>query len=138
MFNSADESLKDKTRLPLLWYDSPLTHIVFIHWHTTHIIFIHITSVMKPVHIFMARNIVSKSCLMTELCFHRLVHFGFLSIYIFGFHYKQWASNENDFIFVNFILQMFSSVDESLKDEMPQLLFWNGSLVTLHTFYSSI
>ena len=42
---------------------------------TAHIVFIHIPSVMKPVHIFMARNRVSKSCLMAELYFHRFVPF---------------------------------------------------------------
>ena len=36
---------------------------------TAHIIFIHITSAEKPVHIFMARSRVSKSCLLGELCF---------------------------------------------------------------------
>ena len=34
----------------------------------------YITSVGKSVHIFMARNRVSKSCLTAELCFHRFVH----------------------------------------------------------------
>ena len=31
---------------------------------TEHIVFIHVPSVLKPVHIFMARDRVSKSCLM--------------------------------------------------------------------------
>ena len=31
---------------------------------------------MEPLHIFMARSRVSKSCLMPELCFHQFVHFG--------------------------------------------------------------
>ena len=34
---------------------------------SAHIIFIDTTSVEKPVHIFMARNRVSKSCLLSEL-----------------------------------------------------------------------
>ena len=41
---------------------------------TAHIVFIYITSVGKSVHISMARNRVSKSSLMAELCFHRFVH----------------------------------------------------------------
>ena len=41
---------------------------------TAHIVFIHITSVEKSVHISMARNRVSKNCLMAELCFHRFVY----------------------------------------------------------------
>ena len=36
----------------------------------------HITSVVKPVHTFIASNRLSKNCLMDELCFHRFVHFG--------------------------------------------------------------
>ena len=32
---------------------------------------------------------------------------------------------------------MFSSADESLKDETHLLLLWDGSLVTLHTLCSS-
>ena len=56
---------------------------------TAHILFIHIPSVVKPVHIFMTRNRVSKSCLMTEPCFHRFVPFDCVLIYIFGFHHKQ-------------------------------------------------
>ena len=49
---------------------------------TAHIIFIHITSVEKPVHIFMARNRVSKSCLLGELCFLYILLKGFLVSYI--------------------------------------------------------
>ena len=41
---------------------------------TAHIVSIHITSVGESVHIFMARNRVSKSRFMAELCFHRFVH----------------------------------------------------------------
>ena len=84
---------------------------------TAHNVFIDIPSVMKPVQIFMARNRVCKSCLMVELCFHRFVHFDSVLIYIFGFHHKQCASDQKDFTFVKFISQLFSSTDESLKDE---------------------
>ena len=52
-----------------------------------------IPSVVKPVHIFIARNRVSKRCLMAELCFHRFVDFDCVPIYIFGFHHKQCASD---------------------------------------------
>ena len=51
------------------------------------------STALKPVHIFMARNKVSKSCLMAELSFHRFVHFDCVPIYIFGFHHKQCASD---------------------------------------------
>ena len=47
---------------------------------SAHHVFIHIPSVLKPVHIFMARNRVSKSCLMVELCFHRFEDFDCLLI----------------------------------------------------------
>ena len=70
------------------------THMhIYIHTYTAQIVFIHKTFVGKSVHIFMARNRVSKSCLMAELCFHRFVHFDCVSTYIFGFHHKQCASN---------------------------------------------
>ena len=39
--------------------------------------FIYIISVGKSVHIFTARKRISKSCLITELCFNRFVHFAF-------------------------------------------------------------
>ena len=58
-----------------------------------HIIYRYSESVMKPVYMFLARNRVSKSCLMAELCFHRFVHFDCVPINIFGFHHKQCASN---------------------------------------------
>ena len=47
---------------------------------TPHIVFIHIPFVVKPVHIFMARKKVSKSCLVAELCFHHFVHFDCITI----------------------------------------------------------
>ena len=76
LFSSADESLKDETRLLLLWVGSLVTLQILV--------FTHITSVVKPVHIFMARSRVSKSRLKAELCFHlhRYVHFVFWYIYI--------------------------------------------------------
>ena len=85
---------------------------------TLHIfVFINITFVVKPVHIFMARSRTSKSYLMAELCFQRFVHFGCVPIYIFSAHHKPCAG-DYDFNFVKFTSQMFSSVDESLKEEM--------------------
>ena len=51
--SSTDESFKDETRLLLLWVGSLVTPHTFV--------FTHITSVVKPVHFFMARNRVSKS-----------------------------------------------------------------------------
>ena len=59
---------------------------------TAHIMLISIASMVNLVH-FMVRSRVSNSYLMTKLCFHPLVHFGYASIYIFGFLYKQCASN---------------------------------------------
>ena len=57
------------------------------------LVFIHIPSVVKPVHIFMARSRASEDCILPELCFHRFVHFDFVPIYIFGFHHKQCVSD---------------------------------------------
>ena len=73
---------------------------------------------MNPVDMFMARSRVSKSRLKAELCFHCSC----VAIYIFGFHHKQCASNYKDFAFVKVTNQLFSSADESLKDEARLLL----------------
>ena len=42
-------------------------------------VFIHITSVVKALHIFIARKRVSASRSLTELCFHRFLHFAMFS-----------------------------------------------------------
>ena len=60
-------------------------------------------------HIFKARNRVSKSWLMAELCFYRFVHFDCVPIYIFDFHHKQCASDWKDFTSVKFTSQLLSS-----------------------------
>ena len=76
---------------------------------------------------------------MAELCFHRFVHFHCVPIYIFGFHHKQCASKQKYFTsFVKFTSQLFSSVNESLKEGTHLLLLRDGSLVTLHTFVMRI
>ena len=80
---------------------------------------------------------VSKSCLMADLCFHHFVHFDCVPIYIFGFHHKQCASDLNNFTFVK-TFQLFSSDDESSKDETRLLLPSDGSLATLNTLCSFI
>ena len=49
----------------------------------------------------------------------RFVHFHCVSIYIFGFHNNQCASDYKDFTFVKFNCQLFSSADDSLKNEAP-------------------
>ena len=53
---------------------------IFFYIYIYIYIFIY-TSVVKPVHIFMARGRVSKSCLKTELCLHSYVHFSWVPIY---------------------------------------------------------
>ena len=59
---------------------------ISIYLYTAHIVFIHIPSVaVKPVHIFMVRNRVCKTCLMAELCFHCFVHFDCISIFWYTF-----------------------------------------------------
>ena len=99
----------------LSWFASDTVHL-FVH------VFTHITFVVKPVHILMARGRVSKSRLKAELCFHRFVHFACFPIYVFGFHHKKCASDKKDFTFVKFTTQLLSSADESLKDETRLLL----------------
>ena len=84
LFSSGDESLKDETRLLLLWDGSLVTlHILCSY------IFIHASVVkpVQPVHIFMARNRVSKSYLMVELCFHHFMHFHCVPIHIYIYIY---------------------------------------------------
>ena len=44
-------------------------------------VFTHITSIVKLVHIFMARSRVSKSRKKAELSFHRYVHFACVPIW---------------------------------------------------------
>ena len=85
--------------------------------------FPYITTVVRSVLIFMARSRVPKSCLKAKLCFQHFEHFACVPIYIFGFQHKQCASNKKDFTLVKFTTQMFSSADESLKDETRLLLF---------------
>ena len=57
--------------------------------------------------------------------------FGCIPIYIFGFHHKQCASYLKYFTYLKFTPQISSGAAESLQDEMPLLLLWNGSAVTL-------
>ena len=78
-FSRTEESLKHKTRLLLLWDVSLVTLLIFM--------FINITSVVKTVHIFMARSRASKSCLMAELCFHRFAFWLCSSIYMVQIDY---------------------------------------------------
>ena len=75
VYSSADESIKDETRLLLLWVSSLVTLYTFV--------FTHMTYVVKPVHIFMAKSRVSKSRLKPELCFHRYVYFSCVPIYTY-------------------------------------------------------
>ena len=43
--------------------------------------------------------------------------------YVFGFHLKHCASDQNAFTFVKFTTQLFSRADESLTEETRLLLF---------------
>ena len=61
LFSSIDQSLKGEIHLLLLLVGSLVTRYTFV--------FSHLASVVKPVHIFMARSRVSKSHLKVELCF---------------------------------------------------------------------
>ena len=78
-------SLKDETRILLLWDGSLVTLTLLCS-------FIY-SSVMKPVHIFIARNRASESCLISELCFCRFVHFVYVPMYIFDCYHKEYASD---------------------------------------------
>ena len=105
---------------------------------TGDIVFTHIPPVVKPMHIFMMKNKVPKSCLTTELCFHFLVNSDCVSIYIFGFNHQQCTSDNKVCTLSKFTSHLFSSTDDSLKDETRLRLLWVSSLVTLPTFCSCI
>ena len=62
MFSSPDESLKDETRLLLLWESLLVTPCSSFE--------------VMLVRIFTAKITASKSCLMIDLCFHPCVDFG--------------------------------------------------------------
>ena len=48
-------------------------------------VFIHVTSIVKPMYIFMERSRVCKSLIEAKLCFHSFVHFGSVPIYRYVF-----------------------------------------------------
>ena len=103
-------------------FKGPTASAILLRWFasdTAHIVFIHIPSAMK-------------------LCFYRFVDFHCVLIYVFCFHHRQRASDYKNFSFLRFTSQLFSSADESLKDETRLPLLWHGSLVTLHTLCSYI
>ena len=68
LFSSIDQSLKDENMSAtcLRWFASDTVHIVFIH----------ITSVVKSVHIVMARRRVSRSCIYIQyICIYNIQSF---------------------------------------------------------------
>ena len=93
---------------------------------------LHVTFAVKPVLSLMVRTRASKNCLMTELCFQSFVYFGWVPIYIFGFHLKQCAIYWKKFTLVMFVSQMWSSSDVSLEHKLHLLLLRDGSLATPH------
>ena len=73
----------------------------------------------KPVYIFMARNRVSKTCLLAKLCFHCYVYFGsvqdlFLPFTTNSVVFTFVECHLQEFTLVKFTSQMFSSTDVSL------------------------
>ena len=95
IYSSTDEPLKDKMHLLLLWVGLLVTLHTFV--------FSHITSVVKLVHIFMARSRVYKSRLKYRVCFYRYVHFGCVPIYIYIYIYiyTYISIYTNFYIYVN-------------------------------------
>ena len=75
---------------------------------------IHVTSVVKLVHIFIVRSRTSKSCVITELCFHRSA-FWLCSDFFFGCHHKQCVSDKRNFTFVKFILRCSVALTSPLR-----------------------
>ena len=75
LFISADECLKDISYLLLVWVISLITFYTFV--------FTHITSVMKPVQIFMTRRRVSKSLKHVCIPFFSIICMCISYIYIY-------------------------------------------------------
>ena len=86
-FRNCSSSRRCSLASPQVWLNAPAFALRWFTSDTAHFVFIHIASVVKPVHIFMARNKVSKSCLMAELCFYRFVLFSCVQIYMYIYIY---------------------------------------------------
>ena len=151
MPSSTDESLKDIMYLLLLWdgllWDgSPVTLHTFL--------FIHVTSAVKPVHVFMASCRVSKICLMVELCFltsmkfHIFSAFTISSVLVIRSTSLVWSLPLRYSVELmsvkgrNGLLTVFSPLGglypykkkKVLKDQMYLPLFKDSWIVKLHTF----
>ena len=107
MFSSADEFLKDETRLLLPWLVSLVTLHTFAYPY--------IPSVLEPVYIFLARSRVSKTCLKAELCFHRYVHFPCVPRYIYIS------------IFISITIYIYLSISISISIYLSIYLYTNGN-----------
>ena len=79
--SSTDDSFKDEARVLLLWVGSLVTLHTFV--------FTYITSVVKPVHFFMARNRVSKNR-FKRLSSVSIVMCNLLMFYIMWIYWIYW------------------------------------------------
>ena len=91
------------------------------HWASSLYIIIHVI-------------IIHYICTYIYISFSAFWLYSNIPIYIFSFHHKQYASDQEDFTFVKKTTEVFSSADEFIKGETRLLLRWVGSLATLHTF----
>ena len=138
LFISADECLKDILYLLLVWVISLITFYTFV--------FTHITSVMKPVQIFMTRRRVSKSlkhvcipfssiiCMCIFIYIYIYIYIYILYIYIYINIYKLYINYIYLYIhinFTNFSFNLLWKCQPCLK-ELPlpidrTLLVWYSS-----------
>ena len=79
-------------------------------------VFIHVTSIVKPVYIFMERSRVCKSLIEAKLCFHSFVHFGSVPIYRYVFSAFTTSSvlAKRKIIYLSVCLSVYLSIYLSL------------------------
>ena len=117
LFSSADESLKDETPLLLLGVSSVGTLYTFV--------FTHITSVVKPVHNFMARSRVPKSRLYLYIV---KVEYYLLALYA-AIDDKSWRMTNPLYIITKkkkaskFLFCIFIFIFWILKVKIPSYIF---------------
>ena len=110
-------------------------------------VFAQITSLVKPVHIFMATSRVSKYCLKAELCFHRFAHFSVFRYMVLvfttssvlaisrlvGFHFCK--AHHSDVVFSTLGRPLRpNKKKKAFQDDMHLSFRRVGSPVTLHNF----
>lgn len=117
--NSTEESLKDETRLRLLWVSLVVT--LYVHPYN-------ICGEASAYHYGKERSFYKTYSVFIVMCILLVFQ------YIFSFHNKQCAGDWKDFTFVKFTTNCLCGAKDLLKDQTRLKLFWVCFLVTLYTF----